>query len=104
MSLKEDTWFPLPPFEKLPTTKGLVASKGKRLLRGCTGGLLGTGHRRRTAGSPLTPKEERIRFAHRSVPDFLARQDVQDEMAEHLKGFKTLDAISQMLLADVCMF
>lgn len=77
---------------------------GKKLLRGCSGGLLEafpSDTFKYFKGS--LSKRKAVRFTHRSVADFLKIEDVQKEKMKHLREFDPLDAISQMFLADLRM-
>jgi hypothetical protein len=40
-------------------------------------------------------------YTHRSVPEFLANRRIRDQMTPHLEGFNAVDAISQLLLAEL---
>ncbi|KAK0742038.1 hypothetical protein B0T21DRAFT_306427 [Apiosordaria backusii] len=84
------------------TSKPSRSELGKRRLRGWCGGLLDMRTRHPFRDPRAT--HEIVRLTHRSVPDFLEREDVQTKVVECLKGFDALDAISQMFLADIRMF
>jgi len=87
---------------EVPSDCAHYIERGKKRLRGCTGGLLETTPSKRGTNSDPNHHcaREVIQFVHRSVPDFLAEKEVQIEMAKHLEGFDMLDMISHMFLAD----
>ncbi|KAM7189036.1 hypothetical protein V8F20_010339 [Naviculisporaceae sp. PSN 640] len=82
------------------TASGIVerTERGKKLLRGCSRGLLEP-----FASRHYRDVREIIRFTHRSVADFLEIEEVVVEKRKHLEGFRPLDALSQMFLADLRM-
>lgn len=49
----------------------------------------------------LEAPEYVIAFTHRSIPEFLYREDIQAEMKSHLKCFCPETALSQLLLAEI---
>lgn len=49
----------------------------------------------------LEAPEDVIVFTHRSIPEFLYREDIQAEMKSHLKCFCPKTALSQLLLAEI---
>lgn len=49
----------------------------------------------------LEAPEDVITFTHRSIPEFLYREDIQAEMKSHLKCFCPETALSQLLLAEI---
>lgn len=49
----------------------------------------------------LEAPKDVIAFTHRSIPEFLYREDVQAEMKSHLKCFCPETALSQLLLAEI---
>lgn len=75
------------------------AELGHKLLRGWCGGFLETTKTR----IDHFGEGEIIQYSHRSIPEFLVLSDVRDEMASYLAGFDALDAVSQLLLADICL-
>jgi hypothetical protein len=42
-----------------------------------------------------------LSFIHRSISEFLEKSEVQKDMDFHLRGFNEVDAISQLLLAEI---
>jgi hypothetical protein len=49
----------------------------------------------------LEAPKDVIAFTHRSIPEFLYREDIQAEMKSHLKCFCPETALSQLLLAEI---
>jgi len=49
----------------------------------------------------LEAPEDVIAFTHRSIPEFLYREDIQAEMGSHLKCFCPETALSQLLLTEI---
>jgi hypothetical protein len=45
--------------------------------------------------------ESALDFVHRSIPEFLEKLEVQKDMEFHLRDFDLIDAISQLLLAEI---
>ncbi len=46
-------------------------------------------------------KDDTIAITHRSIPEFLSSRPQKDRMEQHLNGFNTVDAISQLTLAEL---
>jgi hypothetical protein len=44
---------------------------------------------------------EDLDYAHRSIPEFLQRQDIQSKSANFLEGFDAVNAVSQLILAEL---
>ena len=49
----------------------------------------------------LEAPNDMVAFTHRSIPEFLYREDIQAEMKSHLKCFCPETALSQLLLAEI---
>ncbi|GAB1321124.1 hypothetical protein MFIFM68171_11334 [Madurella fahalii] len=48
----------------------------------------------------VEPARNKIDYAHRSIPEFLQREDIEDEMESALADYSAAEALSQLILAE----
>jgi hypothetical protein len=79
-----------------PTARAVRIESARKRLNACCRGLLET--RKDESGEPAS---EIIMITHRSISEFLLSRGRRCRMEPYLEGFNTVDAISQLTLAEL---